>query len=99
VIPIEFFPDLKSWQIADYYKASDYCAGVDRCMIPWFMCNMLENGSMVTCVDHPDLSVGTIAEDPLMTLWNNEEMKHFRTDLIRLGKFPICPKCSGLYRV
>jgi Fe-coproporphyrin III synthase len=98
-IPVQFFPELKNWQVADFYKTSDYSAGIDRCMIPWFICNMLENGSVVTCVDYPDLSIGTIAEDPLMTLWNNEEMKHFRTELIRLGKFPICPKCSGLYRI
>jgi radical SAM protein with 4Fe4S-binding SPASM domain len=98
-VPVDFFPALKAWQISDFYKTPDFSAGIDRCQVPWFIANVLENGNIVPCVDYPDLAVGNMRDDTLLSIWNNEEMKHFRTELVRYGKFPVCSKCSGLYRL
>lgn len=96
-IPLCFFPPLKTWQIADFYKSPDFSAGADRCKIPWFMMNVLESGKVVPCVDYPDYVVGDLTEDAIFPCWNNEDMLTFRNELIRYGKFPICSRCSGLY--
>lgn len=97
-IPIDFCPSFRNWQISNYYKSSDFSIGKDRCMIPWFIFNVLENGNVVTCTDHPDLVIGNVGDDSILSIWNNEDMRHFRTELIRHGKFPVCSRCSGLYR-
>jgi radical SAM protein with 4Fe4S-binding SPASM domain len=98
-MPVEFFPTLKPWQIGDFYKTAGFSCGLDRCRVPWFMMNVLEDGSVVSCVDYPDYTLGNLNDDAISSIWNNEEMRHFRTELIKLGKFPVCSKCSGLYLV
>ncbi|MDQ7822099.1 MAG: SPASM domain-containing protein [Candidatus Eremiobacteraeota bacterium] len=98
-IPYSFFPALKPWQISDYYKDYDYTSGIERCHIPWYAANVLENGEIVTCNDYPDIIIGHINEDTIASVWNNESMRHFRTELIRQGRLPICSRCSGLYAV
>lgn len=98
-IPVDFFPTLKPWQIGDFYKTPGFSCGLDRCRVPWFMMNVLEDGSVVSCVDYPDYTLGDLNDDTISAIWNNEEMRHFRTELIKLGKFPVCAKCSGLYNV
>lgn len=96
-IPTGFHPPLRRWQIAHYFDDSTYAMAKERCRLPWFVLNVLENGNITPCGDFPDFIAGNLREESLRSIWNNQEMRVFRAELVRHGRFPICSRCSGLY--
>jgi len=96
--PVLFVPDLKEEDIARYYLEPDNLFGYGRCVAPWFMVDIMPNGDVVTCRDHPDYLVGNIKNSSLTEIYNNDKYMAFRRALRsnKKGLFPICSRCCGL---
>lgn len=96
--PVLFVPDLKIEEIPKYYHEPEYLFGYKKCVAPWFMVDIMPDGSVTTCRDHPDYIVGNINRDSLINIYNNEKYKAFRLALksCKNGLFPICSRCCGL---
>lgn len=92
-----FCPDLHVWQIQEYYNNVNYSASYHKCYAPWFMMNVLEDGSIVSCANHPDFIYGNIKNNSLDSVWNGEDASEFRTRLVLDKIFPICTRCNCLY--
>ncbi len=96
--PILFVPGLKMGDIPKYYLEPHSLFGYKKCVAPWFMVDVMPDGSVVTCRDHPDYIVGNIHNDSLTSIYNNEKYRAFRRTLrsSEKGLFPICARCCGL---
>jgi len=96
--PVLFVPNLKTKDVPRYYLEPDNLFGYEKCVAPWFMVDIMPNGDVVTCRDHPDYVVGNIRDDSLVNIYNNEEYRAFRKALksCEKGLFPICARCCGL---
>jgi radical SAM protein with 4Fe4S-binding SPASM domain len=96
--PVLFVPELKLKEIPMYYQDPGFLFEYSRCISPWFMVDIMPDGSVTTCRDHPDYIVGNIQQDSLINIYNNEKYKAFRQALKRRknGVFPICSRCCGL---
>jgi len=95
---IHFIPALNIEDIPTYYQEPGNLFGYERCVAPWFMVDIMPNGDVVTCRDHPDYIVGNICDDSLLNIYNNEKYRAFRHALKSCDKglFPICARCCGL---
>jgi len=95
---VQFVPNLKIEDVPRYYREPDNLFGYEKCVAPWFMVDIMPNGDVVTCRDHPDIVVGNILEDSLPNIYNNDKYRAFRKALksCEKGLFPICARCCGL---
>jgi len=96
--PVLFVPNLKIEDVPAYYLEPDNLFGYEKCVAPWFMVDIMPNGDVVTCRDHPDYIVGNINDDSLLNIYNNKKYRAFRQALksCEKGLFPICARCCGL---
>ena len=96
--PVMFVPNLKIENVSRYYLEPDNLFGYGKCVAPWFMVDIMPNGDVVTCRDHPDYVVGNVQDDSLLNIYNNEKYRMFRKALksCENGLFPICARCCGL---
>ena len=90
-------PDLDYEDIPRYYQEPDRMFGYERCVYPWMETDVMPNGDVAPCRDHPDYVVGNIKEDSILDIWNNERYRKFRNAIKEEGGlFPICARCCGL---
>lgn len=90
-------PNLKHEDIPRYYQEPDNRLGYGKCVYPWLETNIMPNGDVPPCRDHPDYVAGNINEDGILDVWNNESYRKYRIALKEEGGlFPICTRCSGL---
>lgn len=95
--PYLFVPDLKYEQIGPYYQQQANTFGHSKCVAPWTMAEVMPNGDVVTCRDYPDFVVGSIKDDNLLDIWNDQPMRKFRSLLKQEGgQIPVCTRCQGL---
>ena len=96
--PVLFVPNLKIKDVPEYYLEPDNLFGYEKCVAPWFMVDIMPNGDVVTCRDHPDYVVGNVCDDSLLNIYNNKKYRAFRQALksCNKGMFPICARCCGL---
>ncbi|UCH61943.1 MAG: radical SAM protein [Fidelibacterota bacterium] len=94
--PYIFLPRLKIREIPRYYEEPAETFRYRRCAAPWLVTEIMPNGDVATCRDYPDYCTGNIAQDNLLSIWNNEHSRHFRTTLKGLEKLPMCARCCGL---
>lgn len=95
--PYIFMPELEYDQIAPYYREHANTLGYKRCRYPWVSSDIMPNGDVVTCRDYPDVVVGNIKQDSILTIWNNHPSRAFRMLLKQEGGLlPICSRCCGL---
>jgi radical SAM protein with 4Fe4S-binding SPASM domain len=92
-----FIPDVPIDQLEDYYHDLGEMFGYKRCINPWLEVNIMPNGDVVPCRDHPDVVMGNVTQQSLLDIYNNEKYRKFRRLLRdRGGLLPICARCCGL---
>lgn len=96
--PVLFVPDLRIKDIHRYYLEPENLFGYKKCVAPWFMVDIMPDGSVATCRDHPDYVAGNIKHDSLVNIYNNEKYRAFRQAIksCEKGLFPVCARCCGL---
>lgn len=96
---IRFSPHIDKddlWKYEKYYKDLSFIL-TDRCYHPWFACSIKANGDVSSCVSTINYLYGNIFETSFKELWNCEKVKRFRRSLRKIGHFPACIRCPGLY--
>ncbi len=96
---IRFSPHIDKnelWKYKEYYNNLSFIL-TDRCYHPWFCLTIKANGDVSSCVSTINYIYGNIFERSFKELWNCDKAKKFRRNLRKIGHFPGCIRCPGLY--
>jgi len=90
MIPVTFFPGIKTKDIKKYYGDLDAEFG-NKCLRPWLVMTVMPNGDVRPCLAHG--VVGNAKTESLKEIWNNREFRSFRNRINKFGIFPGCERC------
>lgn len=96
---VDFYPNFSGDELARYYKDTlfvprQYTA---RCCSPWLAAYIFPNGDVRPCLNL-DYSFGNITGGRFREIWNSPEALRFRRFLKKKKCFPVCARCTELYR-
>ena len=96
---IHFYPNLTDTEIRQYYtdfnfKPSSY---KHRCISPWMVAYIFPDGSVRPC-QSLNYVAGNIKEDAFKNIWNNQNYLRFRSITKKNKLYPVCYRCTELYR-
>lgn len=96
---VDFYPNFSPKELKEYYNNPAYlsCGYSARCLSPWLVAYIFPDGEVRPCLNF-SYSYGNIKVDRFMQLWNNDSAIKFRRMLKRKGIFPVCTRCTELYR-
>ncbi|HDH53034.1 MAG TPA: radical SAM protein, partial [Nitrospirae bacterium] len=97
--PVDFYPDFSREELEKYYQnPSCLPAGNSlRCVSPWMTAYIFPDGELRPCLNF-DYSFGNLGRDKFSLLWNNEQAIKYRRMLKAKKIFPVCVRCTELYR-
>jgi len=96
---IDFYPNFSLRGLREYYTnlfyvSSEYSA---RCISPWVVAYIFPDGEVRPCLNF-SYSYGNIRENKFALIWNSEKAVTFRKILKGKKIFPVCVRCTELYR-
>ena len=96
---VDFYPNFSLRGLGEYYNNPSYlpCEYPARCISPWIVAYIFPDGSVRPCLNFT-YSYGNIKKDNFGELWNNEAAVRFRKKLKEKSVFPVCVRCTELYR-
>jgi MoaA/NifB/PqqE/SkfB family radical SAM enzyme len=94
---VDFYPNFSLPEMNRYYCEMSYEPKDRSCMSPWVAAYIFPDGEMRPCLNS-SYSFGNIKEKPLTVLWNGKKAVVYRTALMDKGIFPVCVRCTELYR-
>lgn len=96
---VDVYPNLSLQGLREYYKNSSYIPGEYplRCLSPWIVAYVFPNGEIRPCLNF-SYAYGNIKENKFARLWNNDKAMNFRRALKTNKIFPVCVRCTELYR-
>jgi radical SAM protein with 4Fe4S-binding SPASM domain len=89
-----FAPDLKPREIQRRYE-DDSHAPSTKCYYAWNQARITPYGDVYPC-GPISINMGNVTQQPLATIWNNQQFRDFRKMLRRNRLFPKCTKCCAL---
>ena len=96
---VHFYPNLTDDEIKLYYSNFDFTpkSYKPRCMSPWMVAYVMPSGEVRPCYlfNYP---IGNINDAPLTQIWNSAQYRRFRQITKREGIYPVCSRCTELYR-
>lgn len=92
-VSVTFEPDLTKEEIRRRFEDDTY-AYTNKCFYPWYALRINPYGAVYPC--SMNMRMGSIREEPLSAIWNNEAYIRFRTKLKQQMLFPKCAKCCKL---
>jgi len=96
---IDLYPDFSRKDLIDYYNNPESpipgCSG--RCLSPWVAAYIFPDGEVRPCLNS-SFSYGNAVKSKFTELWNNEKAVKFRLFLKEKRLFPVCGRCTELYR-
>lgn len=96
--PIDFYPNFSLKGLKGYYQNPSYLPKVlGRCISPWMVAYVFPDGEVRPCLNF-DYSYGNVIENKFTDLWNNASAIRFRKILKKNRIFPVCIRCTELYR-
>lgn len=85
--------------IEKYFFSPEEFMDRTRCVLPWFVAQITNDGELAVYTRCYDLRFGNVIENKFEDVWNGEKMRDFRKNLRHHGRFPACARCDGvLYR-
>ncbi len=96
---IDFYPNFSRRGIDDYYRAADYLPSeyAPRCLSPWVCAYIFPEGEVRPCLNC-SYSLGNIIKTDFLKIWNSPQAILYRQTLKKEGIFPVCRRCTELYR-
>ncbi|MBN1871181.1 MAG: radical SAM protein [Candidatus Omnitrophica bacterium] len=96
---VDFYPNLSMNGLKEYYTKESYLPREYRplCLSPWMTCYVFPDGEVRPCLNST-YSFGNITQTDLKHIWNSEAAVRFRKILKERGIFPVCVRCTELYR-
>ncbi|MCM8780891.1 MAG: radical SAM protein [Candidatus Omnitrophica bacterium] len=96
---VDFYPNFSNRTLLEYYKNPDYMPSeyLPRCLSPWIVAYIFPDGSVRPCLNC-SYSFGNIMDNKFIEIWNSKEAIIYRRQLKDNGIFPVCARCTELYR-
>jgi radical SAM protein with 4Fe4S-binding SPASM domain len=96
---VDFYPNFSYRALKEYYQNPTYvpCQYASRCLSPWIVAYIFPDGEVRPCLNF-SYSYGNIKKNKFGELWNNEKAVNFRKTLKKNRLFPVCSRCTELYR-
>lgn len=97
-LSVDFYPNFTRDELRAYYCRPDYRppAGC-RCQSPWVAGYVFPDGEVRPCLNFT-YSFGNVKNGCFSGIWNSGRAVRFRRTLKAAGIFPICCRCTELYR-
>ncbi len=100
---VDFYPNLSHDGIIRYYR--DPCFSPEgggaeipsKCLSPWIVAYVFPDGEVRPCLNCT-YSFGNITGAKFRDIWNSKKAVEYRKTLKKIGAFPLCRRCTELYR-
>jgi radical SAM protein with 4Fe4S-binding SPASM domain len=94
-----FYPNLTEEEIRQYYTNFNFrpSSYKHRCVSPWMVAYIFPDGSVRPC-QSLNYVAGNIKEDSFKNIWNNHNSMRFRSITKKNKLYPVCYRCTELYR-
>lgn len=95
---VDFYPNFSRWEIEEYYNNPGYSAPAKaRCLSPWMAAYIFPDGEVRPCLNS-SYSYGNALACKFTGIWNNKNAVKFRRFLKENRAFPVCARCTEIYR-
>lgn len=88
-MPVNVFPPIKDHDLWAYYRDLDHPFG-RHCIVPWVVARVYPGAEVAPCLD---LYMGTLHDESLPRIWNNDRWRRFRSTRRRGTLLPGCRRC------
>ncbi len=85
------------FDVADYFQKPDSPLVQKPCVSPWLTMQVMANGEMAFCEDFADLTVGNVAAQDPIALWNGPASRSWRRRIRTKGILPAESRCTSYY--
>ncbi len=96
---VDIFPNFSEKGIREYYENPDYLPSEysPKCASPWICGYIFPDGEVRPCLNC-SFSFGNVKKATFIEIWNSPEAARYRSTLKKEGIFPVCRRCTELYR-
>lgn len=96
---IFFYPDFSPVEVKEYYTNFNFKSRgyKNRCLSPWMTVYIFPDGRVGAC-EELNIYFGNIRQNSFKDIWNNKNFREFRQLLKKKKIFPVCTRCTELYR-
>ena len=94
---VAFLPEFTLDQLGRYFYEPDAFMGNSRCMVNWFIAQIIASGEVIPYTRCYHVVLGNINEEPFMDIWNGPRARAWRRDLRTERRFPACTRCDQVY--
>lgn len=96
---VDFYPNFSLKGLKEYYKNSSYqvLEYPARCLSPWVTAYIFPDGEVRPCLNL-SYTYGNINSSKFTKIWNSAPAIRYRRILKEENIFPVCVRCTELYR-
>ncbi len=94
---VTVLPDFGREELARYFHEPMKFMGAQRCMVSWFIAEIIATGEVIPYTRCYNVSFGNINEHPFLDIWNGARMRDWRKELRWEARFPACTRCDQCY--
>ncbi|MFH1415977.1 MAG: radical SAM protein [Elusimicrobiota bacterium] len=96
---VNVYPNFNKEEIEKYYKDDAWFPDsyTGRCKSPWICVYVFPDGELRPCLNF-QYSFGNLNESGFKEIWNGETAGRFRAQLMKEKKFPVCRRCTEIFR-
>lgn len=96
---VDFYPNFSQTGLKNYYQDVSYVPREypARCLSPWIVAYIFPDGEVRPCLNF-SYSFGNIKKESFVKLWNADKAVNYRRILKKNKIFPVCVRCTELYR-
>jgi radical SAM protein with 4Fe4S-binding SPASM domain len=100
---VDIYPNFSREELIRYYKEPCFTRpGIypelpSKCLSPWIVAYVFPDGEVKPCLNCT-YSFGNIKTSRFAEIWNSQKAVTYRRVLKKNGIFPLCSRCTELYR-
>jgi radical SAM protein with 4Fe4S-binding SPASM domain len=96
---VDFYPNFSKKALGEYYRNPQYRpSGASRaCISPWMVAYIFPDGNVRPCLNF-NYAFGNVKKQKFSQIWLSAEALRFRKQLKKNKIFPVCVRCTELYR-
>ncbi len=92
---INIFPDLNFKQTKEYYTNLEEFIFNSPSFCSWFFASVQTDGRVTHC---KEIEMGNLSSSSFQEIWNSKKFRHFRKEIKKKSRFPICSRCCLYFR-
>jgi MoaA/NifB/PqqE/SkfB family radical SAM enzyme len=92
-----FLHDFTIEGLRRYFYEPDTFMGNSRCMVNWFIAEIIASGEVIPYTRCYHVPFGNINDEPFLDIWNGPKARAWRRELRSERRFPACTRCDMVY--